>query len=87
MELRQRKLRQRHIGKLAGLNEKQLSMIMHGTRRMTAEEFLKLCMAGGIDPAIFLLCDELDGVRVRLELEQQGSRYENEQGGEENGDE
>lgn len=66
-ELKDRKLRSKNIAALIGLPPNKLSLALNNDRRLSATELLGLCMAAGIDPAVFFLCDELDGVRARIE--------------------
>lgn len=63
---RQEKLRQKDVAAAIGLTPRKLSLALNGNRRLTVVELLGICMVAGIDPAIFMQCDELDGVRARM---------------------
>ena len=52
---------------LAGMTEFQMSKVIHGKRRLTAEEFLKLCVVLKLDPNEFLECRELATVRAIIQ--------------------
>lgn len=52
---------------LAGMTEFQMSKVIHGKRRLTAEEFMKLCVVLKLDPNEFLECSELATVRAIIQ--------------------
>lgn len=74
VELRARKLRQRNVGKIVGMTERQLSNIMHGSRKLRADELLEICLIADIDPAVFLHCDELAPLRELKARQQEEER-------------
>ena len=55
---------QRAAGALIGLTEFQISKTLHGKRKLTAEEFLKLCVVLRLDPKEFMECQELATIRA-----------------------
>ena len=63
---RQHKLRQKDVAAAIGMTHRKLSRALNSDRRLTAAELLGICMVAGIDPVIFMQCDELDGVRARM---------------------
>lgn len=71
-ELWSRKIRRRKLAPLLGIPEKKLSLSLHDHRKMSAAEFLGLCLLAGLDPAMFFSCDDLDGVRARAGMLDEG---------------
>lgn len=51
----QRGITQTHVAKQAGINSKRISQLETGLIRLTADEFLQICIHGfGVTPQIFL---------------------------------
>lgn len=50
-----RGITQTHVAKQAGINPKRISQLETGLVRLTADEFLQICIEGfGVTPQIFL---------------------------------
>lgn len=50
----QRGITQTHVAKQAGINSKRISQLETGLVRLTADEFLQICIHGfGVTPQIF----------------------------------
>ena len=58
---RERGIPQYVLAPAIGLTAPQFSRLMKGKRPVYAADLLKLCRALEVDPALFLLCDEVTG--------------------------
>lgn len=59
---RERGVQQYVLAPAIGLTAPQFSRLMKGKRPVYAVDLLKICRALEVDPALFLLCDEVTGV-------------------------
>lgn len=65
--LRTEKIKQQYVADKMGVTKSFLSHLLSGRRRMTAADFLAICMVLRENPADYMECDELAMVRIRLE--------------------
>ena len=65
--MREKRIKQQAVADTMGVTKSFLSLIMSGQRRMTAADFLAICLVLGEDPAHYFGCDELATVRIRAE--------------------
>lgn len=49
-QIRSRGLKQKFVAEAAGMTEQALSFVCTGRRKLSAEEFIAVCRAAGIDP-------------------------------------
>ena len=59
---RERGVQQYVLAPAIGLTAPQFSRLMKGKRPVYAVDLLKICRALEVDPALFLLCDEVTGI-------------------------
>ena len=67
--MRRKKIKQQYVADKMGVTKFFLSRILSGDRRITASDFLAICMVLGEDPANYLTCDELATVQRRMKQE------------------
>lgn len=65
--MREKRIKQQTVADTMGITKSFLSLIMSGQRRMTAADFLAICLVLDEDPAAYMACDELATVRIRAE--------------------
>ena len=53
-------IRQSFIAKKAGLSDNAMSLIFHGRRKMSADEFVKVCQVIGKTPNDFMEVEETE---------------------------
>lgn len=51
--MQERGIKQSYLSKKTGLSQNTISRILRGVRGISAEEFIKICVALDIDPNIF----------------------------------
>lgn len=65
--IKENRIKQAVIADRMGVTPSYLSRILAGERRLTAADFLSVCLVLGEDPAEYMDCDELATTRLRVE--------------------
>lgn len=67
--IRTKKMKQQEVANKMGITKSRLSRMLSGDRGLPAADFLAICLVLEQDPSVYLKCDELATVRLRLKRE------------------